>query len=248
MKILQVTAWIISIILLSSVPTFAQQINDSNTPLHLMQPQYLSPYGVSTQQAIKQKMDLVLHYLEQSTPCILEDKESGKEVNPEDIGPNTQLRRGDFRLTSYEWGVTYSGVLAAYKVTGDNAYRDYVYKRHKLLSDMAPYFQKAGLSAQNTYATFNEDGTFSAAIAGKKFSGTWTLDEQNAKVTMKTLLLTINCYAKRESGGISLLFESKKLLNVLQVLASMSGNDTAQKIGELSKNYDGVRLGFDMKK
>ena len=65
---------------------------------------------------------------------------------------------------------------------------------------------------------------------------------------MKTLLLTINCYAKREYGGISLLFESKKLLNVLQVLASMSGNDTAQKIGELSKNYDGVRLGFDMKK
>ena len=108
MKILQVTAWIISIILLSSVPTFAQQINDSNTPLHLMQPQYLSPYGVSTQQAIKQKMELVLHYLEQSTPCILEDKESGKEVSPKDIGPNTQLRRGDFRLTSYEWGVTYS--------------------------------------------------------------------------------------------------------------------------------------------
>ena len=118
----------------------------------------------------------------------------------------------------------------------------------KIEQEMAPYFQKAGLSAQNTYATFNEDGTFSAAIAGKKFSGTWTLDEQNAKVTMKTLLLTINCYAKRESGGISLLFESRKLLNVLQVLASMSGNDTAQKIGELSKNYDGVRLGFDMKK
>jgi hypothetical protein len=31
-------------------------------------------------------------------------------------------------------------------------------------------------------------------------------------------------------------------------MAAMSGNDTAQKIGDLSKNYDGVRLGFDMKK
>ena len=118
----------------------------------------------------------------------------------------------------------------------------------KIEQEMAPYFQKVGVNAQNTYTTFKEDGTFTASIAGKQFSGTWTLDEQNAKVTMKTLLLTINCYAKRESGGISLLFESKKLLNVLQVLASMSGNDTAQKIGELSKNYDGVRLGFDMKK
>jgi hypothetical protein len=105
-----------------------------------------------------------------------------------------------------------------------------------------------GISAQNTTVTFNEDGSFSATIAGKKFSGTWTLDEATAKVTMKGLLLSINCYAKREYSGISLLFESKKLLNVLQVMAAMSGNDTAQKIGDLSKNYDGVRLGFDMKK
>ena len=80
------------------------------------------------------------------------------------------------------------------------------------------------------------------------FQKTWTIDESTAKVTMKGLLLSINCYAKREYSGISLLFESKKLLNILQVMAAMSGNDTAQKIGELSKNYDGVRLGFDMKK
>ena len=118
----------------------------------------------------------------------------------------------------------------------------------KIEQEMAPYFQKVGISAQNTTVTFNEDGSFSATIAGKKFSGTWTLDEATAKVTMKGLLLSINCYAKREYGGISLLFESKKLLNVLQVMAAMSGNDTAQKIGDLSKNYDGVRLGFDMKK
>ena len=65
---------------------------------------------------------------------------------------------------------------------------------------------------------------------------------------MKGLILTINCYAKREYGGISLTFESKKLLNALQVVAAMSGNDTVEKIGELSKNYDGIRLGFDMKK
>ena len=100
----------------------------------------------------------------------------------------------------------------------------------------------------DTFATFNEDGTFTASISGHQFSGSWTLDEKTAKVTMKTLLLSFNCYAKREYGGISLLFESKKLLTVLQMMATMSGNDTAQKVGELSKNYDGIRLGFDMKK
>jgi len=117
----------------------------------------------------------------------------------------------------------------------------------KIEQELAPYFQKTGLTAQNTYVTFNEDGKFSATIAGKTISGTWTLEESTAKVTMQTLLLSINCYAKREYGGIALLFESKKLLNVLQVLAAMSGNDTVRKVGDLSKNYDGVRLGFDMK-
>ena len=118
----------------------------------------------------------------------------------------------------------------------------------KIEQELAPYLQKTGLSAQNTSVSFNEDGTFKATIAGKNISGTWTLDEETAKVSMKTLLLTINCYAKREYGGIALLFESKKLLNMLQILATMSGNDTVKKVGELSKNYDGIRLGFDMKK
>jgi hypothetical protein len=118
----------------------------------------------------------------------------------------------------------------------------------KIEQELAPYFEKTGLTADNTVVTFNEDGKFNASIAGKSFSGTWTLDESTAKVTMKGLILTINCYAKREYGGISLTFESKKLLNALQVVAAMSGNDTVEKIGELSKNYDGIRLGFDMKK
>ena len=118
----------------------------------------------------------------------------------------------------------------------------------KIEQELAPYFQQAGLSAQNTYVTFSEDGSFSATIAGTPFSGSWTLDEQTGKVALKGLLLKVNCYAKREYGGIALLFESKKLLNALQLLATMSGNETAQKVGELSKNYDGIRLGFDMKK
>lgn len=31
-------------------------------------------------------------------------------------------------------------------------------------------------------------------------------------------------------------------------MASLSGNTTVSTIGDLSKNYDGVRIGFDLKK
>ena len=123
--------------------TTAQEINDNNTPLHLMKPAYRIGYGVSTAESVKQTMDRVLKYIDAETPAVLIDKKSGQEVTRmKDITADTQLKQGGFRLTSYEWGVTYSGVLAAYEATGDEAYRDYVYKRHKLLAEMAPYFVK----------------------------------------------------------------------------------------------------------
>ena len=111
-----------------------------------------------------------------------------------------------------------------------------------------PYFQQVGLSASNTFITFNEDGTFSSKIAGTPFSGNYTFDDATQKITMKGLLLSINCYAKKETNGISILFEAKKLLTILQTMSAMSGSKDLQTLGDLSKNYDGVRIGFDMKR
>ena len=117
----------------------------------------------------------------------------------------------------------------------------------EIKTKLQPSYQKVGITSSNTQVTFNQDGTFSAKIAGKNWTGKYTFDAANSKVTMQGLLLNINCYAKRNSDGIGLLFESKKLLTLLQTMSALSGNQTLQDVGELSKNYDGVRLGFDMK-
>lgn len=113
---------------------------------------------------------------------------------------------------------------------------------------LLPYYQQVGISANNTQITFNQDGTFSSRIAGTNFSGTYTFDEASQQIKLKGMLLSINCYTKRELNGISILFEAKKLLTVLQTMSALSGNANLQTIGELSKNYDGVRVGFDMKR
>ena len=111
-----------------------------------------------------------------------------------------------------------------------------------------PYYQQVGISASNTQITFNQDGTFSSKIAGTNFSGTYTFNEASQQIKLKGLLLSINCYTKREINGISILFEAKKLLTVLQTMSALSGNANLQTIGDLSKQYDGVRVGFDMKR
>ncbi|MBR3897597.1 MAG: glycoside hydrolase family 88 protein [Bacteroidaceae bacterium] len=117
-------------------------INDSNTPLHLMQPEYKTPYGVVSVEEVKEDMDRVLHYLESCTPTRVVNEKTGETITDyANMGTDAQLERGTFRLASYEWGVTYSAMLAAAEATGDQAYMDYVINRFNFLAEVAPYFR-----------------------------------------------------------------------------------------------------------
>mgnify|MGYP003399383590 FL=1 len=109
-------------------------------------------------------------------------------------------------------------------------------------------YAKLGFKKSNTYITFNEDGTFSGKVDGKSLTGNWTFDENTQALKLSGLLLSLNGYATRNASGISILFESKKILTLLQTVAALSGNSTLSTIGDISKNYDGVRVGFDMAK
>ena len=117
-------------------------INDSNTPLHLMQPEYKTPYGVITVEEVKEDMDRILRYLESCTPTRVVNEKTGETITDyANMGPDAQLERGTFRLASYEWGVTYSAMLAAAEATGDQAYENYVINRFNFLAEVAPYFR-----------------------------------------------------------------------------------------------------------
>ena len=116
----------------------------------------------------------------------------------------------------------------------------------KAKEDLAPTYQKLGISAANTYFQFAENGQFAGKIGGQPLSGTYVFTPEDQSVQLKTLLLTIKAYVNRNPQGISLLFESKKLLTALQTVAAISGNSTLSSVGELTKNYDGIRLGLDL--
>lgn len=117
----------------------------------------------------------------------------------------------------------------------------------EIKSKLQPTFNQLGISSSNTKISFKQDGTYTATIAGRQLSGNYTFDASTSKVNLKGLILNINCYAKKNSNGIALLFESSKLLTLLQTVSALSGNATLSTIGDLSKSYDGVRLGFDFK-
>lgn len=119
---------------------------------------------------------------------------------------------------------------------------------NKIEEQLEGYYKKAGFSGSNTYFKFNTDGSFESKIDGKSWRGTYTFDEKTHAITMKGLLLSVSGYATQTTNGVSLLFESKKLLTLVQTLTALSGNSTLGTIGNITKNYDGVRVGFEMSK
>jgi rhamnogalacturonyl hydrolase YesR len=119
-----------------------QPVTDVTTPLHLMKPEYTIPYGVPQEKDVKEVLDRVYNYLDEVTPARVIDRETGNEIKDfSRITNNAVLEPGDFRIVSYEWGVTYAGMLLAGEVTGDNRYTNYAEKRLQLLTDLTRFYR-----------------------------------------------------------------------------------------------------------
>ena len=113
--------------------------NDVNTPLHALQPDYPVPYGAPKKESVKSTIDKVFNYLNAVTPAQMINRQSGEELtNVSALDTNTVLKQGDFRLTSYEWGVTYSAMQRAFETTQDQRYADYVKTRFDFLAKWVP--------------------------------------------------------------------------------------------------------------
>lgn len=114
---------------------------DTNTPLHALQPDYTVPYKVTSPQEVKAVFDRIFTYLNAVTPYEIIDQTSGKTISVTSKPVRSAiLKQGDFRLTSYEWGVTYGAMLHAGVVMNEPRYADYTTSRLKFLSDAACYF------------------------------------------------------------------------------------------------------------
>lgn len=103
-----------------------EEINDSTTPLHLLKPDYKTPYGQVSVESVKADIDRVFDYINEVTPAKMTD---GK------------VNQGTYRLTSYEWGVMYDALLDAAEITGDKKYSDYVSDRIGFLAREADRYQ-----------------------------------------------------------------------------------------------------------
>lgn len=114
---------------------------------------------------------------------------------------------------------------------------------------MKSVYEKVGMN--NIQYTFNEDGTYSYKMKKRTVSGTYVFDDTEKTITMtgKLGIKTIT-HVTVTGDEMSLVFNADKLMSVLKTItgAASKVNATAGTINSVAGSYDGLMLGFELKK
>jgi unsaturated rhamnogalacturonyl hydrolase len=151
--------------------------NDATAPLHLLQPEYVTPYVIPEKKDVKVVLDRVYHFLETNTASKIVNATTKAEITDFKKGNEDIIfAPGAFRLTSYEWGVTYAGMLLATKATGEKYFADYSNKRIKLIADIAENYQEKNIKDPDMLKTLHPEaldfaGALCAAFIKAKQDG-----------------------------------------------------------------------------
>ncbi len=113
-----------------------------------------------------------------------------------------------------------------------------------------PIYIKAGLNT--IQYTFNEDKTCSYTIKGKKVEGTYEFDAEAKTVTIKAgkLGLKTTAHIVTLGSNMSFVYDADKILSVVKTITGVASglNSSASTINKLVEQFDGMMVGFELKK
>lgn len=114
---------------------------------------------------------------------------------------------------------------------------------------MIAVYNKVGMN--NIRYTFNEDGTYSYQMKKRTVTGSYVFDDAAKTITMTGKLgLKTVAYVTVTGNDMSVVFKADKLMSILKTItgAASKVNSTAATINSVAEAYDGLMLGFELKK
>ena len=114
---------------------------------------------------------------------------------------------------------------------------------------MIAVYNKVGMN--NIRYTFNEDGTYSYQMKKRTVTGSYVFDDAAKTITMTGKLgLKTVAYVTVTGNDMSMVFKADKLMSILKTItgAASKVNSTAAPINSVAEAYDGLMLGFELKK
>lgn len=119
----------------------------------------------------------------------------------------------------------------------------------KVEEKMIAVYNKVGMN--NIRYTFNEDGTYSYQMKKRTVTGSYVFDDAAKTITMTGKLgLKTVAYVTVTGNDMSMVFKADKLMSILKTItgAASKVNSTAATINSVAEAYDGLMLGFELKK
>lgn len=114
---------------------------------------------------------------------------------------------------------------------------------------MIAVYNKVGMN--NIRYTFNEDGTYSYQMKKRTVTGSYVFDDAAKTITMTGKLgVKTVAYVTVTGNDMSMVFKADKLMSILKTItgAASKVNSTAATINSVAEAYDGLMLGFELKK
>lgn len=163
---------------------------------------------------------------------------------------------GGQKLTAKNLEGTWTYVNPAVQLEGDNALKNVAASvaAGEIEKKLKAYCAKVGIIEGMFNYAFNTDSTFTNALKKKTLSGTYSLNPEEKTVELhyalggKWKVTTLTAQVVIAGDQLSLLFNADKLLDFLGKLSSVSNNSTLKAVNKLASQYDGMMLGFELKK
>jgi unsaturated rhamnogalacturonyl hydrolase len=115
---------------------------------------YPTPYELASEEAVRKTLEQVHAYVDQAAPVQVIDDETGAPVaDLTRLPAKAVLARTDMQILTYEWGVTYAGMLRSAQVTGDRRYTGYTQERVSAIATLAAHAKK-NLPPGTTHANY----------------------------------------------------------------------------------------------
>lgn len=108
---------------------------------------------------------------------------------------------------------------------------------------------KLGVTKGVSKYEFKENGKFTYTSGAKKLNGTYTYNQEEGTLTLKYLrLIPVKATLQGNSQKIEMLFDSSGFLSLVSFLGGISGNSIIKSITSIVNSYDGMLVGFELKK
>lgn len=161
----------------------------------------------------------------------------------------TSIFSSDKQATAEKIVGTWSYTEPAIVFTSDNILAKAASKiaANKVEKKLQEQLSKYGIQPGTFTMTFNEDGTFTETLKGRKTQGTWEVKDSKLILSIagvKALSITTQIDGK----DLQFVTDATKLLNLFKTMGAKSSNQNIKTIASLMKSVKGMQAGITMRK